>query len=296
MEKFNLSDEELYSKELSELIDICENLAFNNREERDYAMKALLHKVSFIDQGFRDFTRDVNSLEKSFNENDYFKSYDEQIRRLELQLNANEIDSDSYEEKLLIAKTKLYKSCWDILKIKSYDAEKLFNLNLISQKQLETIINREIKEESEKVNHEKKRKERELRSKKEFYVDYIQGKNKFTKDPESYISVKRQNKIYKEASNNSGIGSMSIKSSAPAKPGCFIATSTMGNYDHPVVIDLRMFRDQWLLKRNWGISFTKWYYLHGPKAAKAIDRSIILKKLSYIIIVKPLQLITKKLR
>jgi tetratricopeptide (TPR) repeat protein len=80
------------------------------------------------------------------------------------------------------------------------------------------------------------------------------------------------------------------------KAGCFIATAAMGNYDHPVVIDLRFFRDNWLLKRNWGVKFTNWYYTHGPKAAKVIEKSKILKKLTFYTVVRPLQLITKILK
>ncbi len=80
------------------------------------------------------------------------------------------------------------------------------------------------------------------------------------------------------------------------KGGCFIATAAMGDYDHPVVCDLRFFRDNWLLKRNWGVNFTNWYYTYGPKAATVIEKSIFLRKLIYICILKPLQIITKKLR
>ena len=70
----------------------------------------------------------------------------------------------------------------------------------------------------------------------------------------------------------------------------------MGDYDHPVVVDLRMFRDAWLLKRNWGVQFTNWYYTHGPKAAKIIEKSFMIRKLTFILIVKPLQILTKKLK
>lgn len=84
-----------------------------------------------------------------------------------------------------------------------------------------------------------------------------------------------------------------IQNTPVPKSGCFIATATMGDYNHPVVIDLRLFRDNWLLKRQWGNSFTKWYYKHGPKAASIIDKSILLKKLTFIFIIKPLHLITK---
>jgi hypothetical protein len=80
------------------------------------------------------------------------------------------------------------------------------------------------------------------------------------------------------------------------KKNCFVATATMGDKNHPVVIDLRAFRDNFLLKRVWGVNFTNWYYTHGPKAANVIEKSIILKKITYYIIIKPLQIITKNLK
>ena len=83
---------------------------------------------------------------------------------------------------------------------------------------------------------------------------------------------------------------------APKKKGCFIATAATGNYDNPVVLDLRMFRDYWLLKRNWGVQFTNWYYTHGPKAASVIEKSKLLKSVTFILVVKPLQLISKLFR
>ena len=74
-----------------------------------------------------------------------------------------------------------------------------------------------------------------------------------------------------------------------AKSGwCFIATATMGSYDHPQVMELRHFRDEWILTKNWGSNFVKWYYHYGEKAAKIIDKNIILKKISYLLIVTPL--------
>lgn len=88
----------------------------------------------------------------------------------------------------------------------------------------------------------------------------------------------------------------SLSKSLKPKGGCFIATAAMGNYDHPVVVDLRIFRDNWLLRRNWGIKFTNWYYTHGPKAANVIEKSKILKSGTFILIVKPLQIITKLFR
>jgi hypothetical protein len=79
------------------------------------------------------------------------------------------------------------------------------------------------------------------------------------------------------------------------KKGCFIATATMGDYDHPVVLDLRMFRDNWLLNRKWGTEFINWYYEHSPKAAKVIEKNHYLKKISFYLLIKPLHFIAKKI-
>jgi hypothetical protein len=77
------------------------------------------------------------------------------------------------------------------------------------------------------------------------------------------------------------------------KTGCFIATATMGSYDHPMVMELRDFRDNWILEKSWGEGFVKWYYHYGSKVAIVIEKSYILKKICYITIVKPLYVISK---
>ena len=77
------------------------------------------------------------------------------------------------------------------------------------------------------------------------------------------------------------------------KKGCFIATAVMNNYEHPLVIDLRLFRDNWLLKKDWGKKFTDSYYTHGPKFAEVIEKSKLLKLIAYIAIVKPLHILVK---
>ncbi|MEY4930080.1 MAG: hypothetical protein RI909_804, partial [Bacteroidota bacterium] len=102
------------------------------------------------------------------------------------------------------------------------------------------------------------------------------------------------NSLYSDAINQSVLP-IDLKKDKD-KGNCFIATAALGNYDHPVVVDLRIFRDKWLLQRNWGVRFTNWYYTHGPKAANVIKKSKLLKTLTFTLIVKPLQLITKLIR
>ena len=74
---------------------------------------------------------------------------------------------------------------------------------------------------------------------------------------------------------------------------CFIATAALGSYDHSQVIELRHFRDQWILTKNWGAGFVKWYYHYGAIAAKFIEKSFTLRKLSYLFIVKPLVILSR---
>ena len=48
------------------------------------------------------------------------------------------------------------------------------------------------------------------------------------------------------------------------KNGCYIATMAYGDYDHPRVIELRKFRDNYLSKSSLGRHFIKFYYKNSP--------------------------------
>ena len=80
------------------------------------------------------------------------------------------------------------------------------------------------------------------------------------------------------------------------KKGCFVATATMGNYNHPVVIELQYFRDHYLINKSWGIKFIEWYYKNGPIFAKYISKNLVLKKISLWILIKPLTVITRLIK
>ena len=76
---------------------------------------------------------------------------------------------------------------------------------------------------------------------------------------------------------------------------CFVATATVGGFNHPTVVLLSEFRDKWLLKRKWGQWFVKCYYEYGHYPAKAIRKSKWLRKACYHMIIKPLSIIVKVL-
>ena len=79
------------------------------------------------------------------------------------------------------------------------------------------------------------------------------------------------------------------------KEGCFIATAALGDYNHPIVMDLRNFRDNWLLNRNWGKLFTNWYYKHSPYASRIIEKSFLLKKITLFVLITPLHYVVKNI-
>ncbi|MCK4653576.1 MAG: hypothetical protein KAU01_03945 [Candidatus Cloacimonetes bacterium] len=72
------------------------------------------------------------------------------------------------------------------------------------------------------------------------------------------------------------------------KKGCFVATATYSNYDHPDVIELRNFRDNFLGKKKFGKKMIKIYYQYSPCLAKIIRKHKFLRHLSRIFLITPL--------
>lgn len=78
-----------------------------------------------------------------------------------------------------------------------------------------------------------------------------------------------------------------------AKSSCFVATATMRDYNHPVVLQLRLFRDEFLKKTYLGRLFIKYYNSFGPYLSKVISKSRFLRILCCYLLVKPLASLTK---
>lgn len=62
------------------------------------------------------------------------------------------------------------------------------------------------------------------------------------------------------------------------KPGCFIATAAFDSSEHPVVIRLRSFRDDVLVRSMFGRFFIRTYYKISPSIAVLLERFPHLKK------------------
>ena len=101
------------------------------------------------------------------------------------------------------------------------------------------------------------------------------------------------NLIYDESAFTDSLNKSHTRGSSSG--GCFVATATMGDFNHPTVLFLRFFRDTYLLKKTWGKIFTKFYYKFGPYPAKLIRKNYFLRKISFYFIIKPLEIIAKSI-
>ena len=58
---------------------------------------------------------------------------------------------------------------------------------------------------------------------------------------------------------------------------CFVATAVFGDYGCSEVLELRNFRDQFLVNSWFGRKFIDFYYKNGPSWAKAIKDRLLFK-------------------
>jgi hypothetical protein len=100
-------------------------------------------------------------------------------------------------------------------------------------------------------------------------------------------------KILNEKIYEFSILKLQISAKSNPKGGCFIATAVYGNYDHPSVLDLRLFRDKYLINTFLGDHFINWYYKNSPEISIVIRKKIYLRSLVYLLIVKPSHLFAK---
>lgn len=68
---------------------------------------------------------------------------------------------------------------------------------------------------------------------------------------------------------------------------CFVVTATLGDSNHPDVVFLRRFRDQYMRRSRKGRAFIACYYRIGPIAAAVIERSSVLKRVAFRLVVQP---------
>jgi hypothetical protein len=127
-------------------------------------------------------------------------------------------------------------------------------------------------------------------------VKEIGYKNAIQKYSEAHnCTIQEVDNIVKYIRSIDRYGRLIPESATKSKP-CFIATATMGSFEHPVVIELREFRDSWILSKDWGYKFVSFYYKFGHYPASVIEKSKILRLLSFYFVVKPLHFIARMLK
>lgn len=75
-----------------------------------------------------------------------------------------------------------------------------------------------------------------------------------------------------------GAGNMRIESKSGAT--CFVASVAYDDPNHPDVMFLRFFRDESLGRHEIGKTFIKWYWRNGPKLARLVSKSRVLRGVS----------------
>lgn len=86
----------------------------------------------------------------------------------------------------------------------------------------------------------------------------------------SFNRTQPNNPISTPSNHNSNRTTYSSTHKTNKSEGCYIATMVYGDYNHPQVMVLRRYRDEYLLKSFWGRCFVKIYYYLSPKAARIL--------------------------
>jgi hypothetical protein len=107
------------------------------------------------------------------------------------------------------------------------------------------------------------------------------------------IEVKNFDIEVKSKSNNKTTGHSPNLKESNKTSSCFIATAATGSYEHPMVKDLRVFRDQILLSSQIGSAFVNWYYTKSPRIAAYIGKNKISRFLTRNFFVRPLAFIAR---
>jgi hypothetical protein len=81
-----------------------------------------------------------------------------------------------------------------------------------------------------------------------------------------------------------GAGKMDIESRSGLT--CFVASAAYSDPNHPDVMFLRAFRDNVLIKSCFGRSVVDWYWRIGPRLARVVESSEVLRSVSKYLISK----------
>ncbi len=86
----------------------------------------------------------------------------------------------------------------------------------------------------------------------------------------SFNRTQPNNPISTPSNHSSNRTTYSSTHNTNKSEGCYIATMVYGDYNHPQVMVLRRYRDEYLLKSFGGRCFVKTYYYLSPKAVRIL--------------------------
>lgn len=104
------------------------------------------------------------------------------------------------------------------------------------------------------------------------YNPHTSTKQTQSTHPSPSVSPSVYNSNNRPSSTNYSVKQNSTYSSQGSKKaeGCYIATMVYGDYDHPKVLVLRQYRDEYLMKSIWGRCFIRFYYYLSPKVVRIL--------------------------
>jgi len=109
-------------------------------------------------------------------------------------------------------------------------------------------------------------------------IDYVTGKKVVEDHLQAWDMVNKNGRTTRQSITTdieTGAGRMRIESKSGAT--CFVATAAYGDPQHPDVVWLRWYRDQVLNRSRTGRSFTSWYWRVGPRMARVVAPSPLLR-------------------
>jgi hypothetical protein len=109
-------------------------------------------------------------------------------------------------------------------------------------------------------------------------LDYVAGKKDIEDHIDTFGTLDKRGKTTRHSVTTdikTGAGNMRLESKSGAT--CFVASTAYGDPNHPDVIYLRQFRDTVLSQSAPGRAFVAWYWHTGPKLARLIGWSTMLR-------------------
>jgi len=109
-------------------------------------------------------------------------------------------------------------------------------------------------------------------------MDYVVGKKVIEDHIDTFNMLDKSGKMTRQSVTSdikTGAGNMRIESKSGAT--CFVASVAYDDPNHPDVMFLRGFRDDVLSKSAKGQAFIAWYWKNGPKLARIVGKSSVLR-------------------